>query len=176
MTKPIPDLLTYPRSGMSGCHGGENNVVKVGTRFIASRPARPCQRNDVVLQELARVYVRDALRKWVPEANAILVSAVIADASLELRVGVRGCKRQLYPRTSASRCEPHLRYGRPMSEEYNDAWMRARAPCAGSKSSPRFAANGRITERLWSVPETCSPLCLLLGMKLSPATSTSGLS
>ena len=28
---------------MSGCHGDENNFVKVGTRFIASSPARLCR-------------------------------------------------------------------------------------------------------------------------------------
>ena len=29
------------------------------------------QRNDAILAELARVYVRDALRKWLPEAQII---------------------------------------------------------------------------------------------------------
>jgi hypothetical protein len=29
------------------------------------------QRNDAILAEIARVYVRDALRKWLPEAQLI---------------------------------------------------------------------------------------------------------
>ena len=40
---PNPNLLTYPRSGMPGCHGDENNVAMVGTPFIASNPARLCR-------------------------------------------------------------------------------------------------------------------------------------
>jgi hypothetical protein len=47
------------------------------------------QRNDVVLAELARVYVRDALRKWVPEAEVISVTATQDESSLVLQVRFR---------------------------------------------------------------------------------------
>ena len=51
-----PDLLTYPRSGMSGCHGDEDNVATVGTRFIASSQARLCR-----ARHTAHVWVRTAV-------------------------------------------------------------------------------------------------------------------
>lgn len=33
------------------------------------------QKNDETLQELARIYVRDTLRRWVPEATVVEVQA-----------------------------------------------------------------------------------------------------
>ncbi len=48
------------------------------------------QRNDAVLAELARVYVRDALRKWVPEAVALDVTPSADGADLSIRIRVRG--------------------------------------------------------------------------------------
>lgn len=47
------------------------------------------QRNEAVLAELARVYIRDALRKWVPEAEVLSVGVERADAALNLRVRFR---------------------------------------------------------------------------------------
>jgi hypothetical protein len=44
------------------------------------------QRNDAVLGELARVYIRDALRRWLPEAQVVSVAVERVDASLVLRV------------------------------------------------------------------------------------------
>lgn len=53
------------------------------------------QRNDAVLQELARVYVRDALRRWVPEAELIEVTATRSGATIDLRVRFREAAEQL---------------------------------------------------------------------------------
>ena len=47
------------------------------------------QRNDAALAELARVYVRDALRRWVPEAELVAVDATRDGATLALRVRYR---------------------------------------------------------------------------------------
>jgi hypothetical protein len=47
------------------------------------------QRNDAVLAELARVYVRDALRRWVPEATLVAIEVVRDGAQLALRVRFR---------------------------------------------------------------------------------------
>lgn len=44
------------------------------------------QRNDVALAELGRVYIRDALRRWVPEAEIVSVVAGRDGAVLTLRV------------------------------------------------------------------------------------------
>ena len=47
------------------------------------------QRNDAALAELARVYVRDALKRWVPEAELVSVSATRQDATLQIKVRFR---------------------------------------------------------------------------------------
>ena len=47
------------------------------------------QRNDHALVELARIYIRDALRRWAPEAELRSVSAVREGATLSLRVRYR---------------------------------------------------------------------------------------
>lgn len=51
------------------------------------------QRNDHALIELARIYVRDALRKWLPEAAVVSVAAVRDGASLALRVRFRSTRK-----------------------------------------------------------------------------------
>lgn len=51
------------------------------------------QRNDAVLAELARVYVRDALRKWVPEAEVLEVSVVRDGSSLTLKIRYRSATK-----------------------------------------------------------------------------------
>lgn len=51
------------------------------------------QRNDAALAELARVQVRDALKRWVPEVELVEVSVSREDASLLLRVRFRAAKR-----------------------------------------------------------------------------------
>ena len=51
------------------------------------------QRNDDVLQELARVYVRDALKRWVPEVEVVGVDAVRDGAALRLSVRFRETQR-----------------------------------------------------------------------------------
>ena len=47
------------------------------------------QRNDAVLAELARVYVRDALRKWVPEAQIVDVKVARDGSTVTLFVRYR---------------------------------------------------------------------------------------
>ncbi len=44
------------------------------------------QRNDDILGELARVYVRDALSKWVPEAEVVSAEASRDGPTLSIRV------------------------------------------------------------------------------------------
>lgn len=47
------------------------------------------QRNDAALAELARVYVRDALQRWVPEAELVAVTATRSGTAIDLRVRFR---------------------------------------------------------------------------------------
>jgi hypothetical protein len=59
------------------------------TNFGAGLSLLRHQRNDLVLEELTRVYAREALGSWIPEAKIIACRATRADASiqLELRIG-----------------------------------------------------------------------------------------
>ena len=59
------------------------------TNFGAGLALLRHQRNDAALKELARVYVRDALKRWVP--GAVLVSLAVEQEGpvLTLRVRVR---------------------------------------------------------------------------------------
>ena len=52
------------------------------------------QRNDAALAELARVHVRDALKRWVPEAELVEVAVTREDATLQLRVRFRPARRR----------------------------------------------------------------------------------
>jgi phage baseplate assembly protein W len=47
------------------------------------------QRNDDALRELARVYVREALKRWVPSAQLVSLDVKQDGPSLTLRVRVR---------------------------------------------------------------------------------------
>ena len=47
------------------------------------------RRNDAALKELARTYVRDALRRWLPNVRLVSLTVEQQDASLFLRVRVR---------------------------------------------------------------------------------------
>jgi hypothetical protein len=49
-------------------------------------------RNDEALADLARVYVRDCLKRWVPEAELVEVAATRDGATLQLRVRFRATK------------------------------------------------------------------------------------
>jgi hypothetical protein len=51
------------------------------------------QRNDVALAELARVYIRDALRKWVPESSLVALTAERDGPALTLRIQVAAKSR-----------------------------------------------------------------------------------
>ena len=63
------------------------------TAFGAGLDLLRHQRNDAALAELARVQVRDTLKRWVPEAELVEVSVSREDASLLLRVRYRPAKR-----------------------------------------------------------------------------------
>jgi hypothetical protein len=47
------------------------------------------QNNDIALGELARIYIRDAFRRWLPEATLISVAVDRSDSVLALRVRFR---------------------------------------------------------------------------------------
>jgi hypothetical protein len=51
------------------------------------------QRNDAALAELARVYIRDALRKWLPEATVVGIGVLRDGPELALRVRYRATSR-----------------------------------------------------------------------------------
>jgi phage baseplate assembly protein W len=59
------------------------------TNFGAALPLLRHQRNDAPLQELARVYVRDALKRWVPGAQVVSLDVEQEGAALTLRLRVR---------------------------------------------------------------------------------------
>ncbi|MFH1864303.1 MAG: GPW/gp25 family protein [Candidatus Eisenbacteria bacterium] len=63
------------------------------TAFGAGLEILRHQRSDAALAELARVQIRDALRRWVPEAAVVGVRVERSDATLELRVRVRDSAR-----------------------------------------------------------------------------------
>lgn len=54
------------------------------TRFGADLDDLRHQSNDIVLAELARVRIRDALRRWVPEVEVLDVMANRVGSRLEL--------------------------------------------------------------------------------------------
>ena len=56
------------------------------TSFGTPLEALRHQRNDTALQELARVYIRDALARWVPAATLIGVDIQRDESGLCLRV------------------------------------------------------------------------------------------
>ncbi len=63
------------------------------TAFGAGLDLLRHQRNDAALAELARVHVRDALKRWVPEAELVEVAVTREDATLMLRVRFRPARR-----------------------------------------------------------------------------------
>ena len=63
------------------------------TAFGAGLDLLRHQRNDAALAELARVHVRDALRRWVPEVDLVEVAVTRDDATLQLRVRYLSSRR-----------------------------------------------------------------------------------
>lgn len=59
------------------------------TNFGAALALLRHQPNDVALRELARIYVRDALKRWVPSAVLLDVAVEQDGPALTLRVPVR---------------------------------------------------------------------------------------
>jgi phage baseplate assembly protein W len=59
------------------------------TAFGAGLDLLRHQRNDAALSELARIYIRDTLKKWVPEVVLLKVTAVQKEANLQLEVRFR---------------------------------------------------------------------------------------
>ena len=72
------------------------------TAFGAGLDLLRHQRNDAALAELARVHVRDALRRWMPEAELLEVAASREGAALVLRVRVRSRGSGATPSTTAT--------------------------------------------------------------------------
>lgn len=63
------------------------------TAFGSSISLLRHQSNDDVLRELARVYVRDALKRWVPSATLASLSVEQLDTSVTIRIRVRENQR-----------------------------------------------------------------------------------
>ena len=82
-SKVLQTLLTQ---GATSRSSGE---LPWRTAFGAGLEILRHQRSDAALAELARVQIRDALRRWVPEAELVSVNVQRSDAALELRVRVR---------------------------------------------------------------------------------------
>lgn len=59
------------------------------TAFGAGLELLRHQRSDAALGELARVHIRDALQRWVPEAQLVSIKVERSEATLKLRVRVR---------------------------------------------------------------------------------------
>jgi phage baseplate assembly protein W len=59
------------------------------TSFGAKLHTLRHQRNDLALAELARVFVRDALRTWLPEVQLVCITVDRDDNELSLRVRFR---------------------------------------------------------------------------------------
>jgi hypothetical protein len=87
-TKVLQALMT---AGATPRSSGE---LPWRTSFGAGLDLLRHQRNDVALAELARVQVRDALKRWVPEAELVEVRVSREDATLMLRVRYRPARRQ----------------------------------------------------------------------------------
>lgn len=62
------------------------------TSFGAGLALLRHQRNDAALKELARVYVRDALKRWVPGAKVLGVEVEQRGATITVRVRI--CERE----------------------------------------------------------------------------------
>jgi phage baseplate assembly protein W len=86
-TKVLQALMT---AGATPRSSGE---LPWRTSFGAGLDLLRHQRNDVALAELARVQVRDALKRWVPEAELVEVRVTREDATLMLRVRYRPARR-----------------------------------------------------------------------------------
>jgi hypothetical protein len=80
VTQALMTEGTTPRSG------GE---LPWRTEFGSGLTLLRHQRNDEAVRELARVYVRDALRRWVPEAELVSVETKTSENRVEVRVRVR---------------------------------------------------------------------------------------
>jgi len=59
------------------------------TAFGAGLDLLRHQRNDAALSELARIYIRDTLKKWVPGVDLVNVKTVRDGATLQLKVRFR---------------------------------------------------------------------------------------
>jgi len=90
-TKALQALMT---AGATPRSSGE---LPWRTSFGAGLDLLRHQRNDVALAELARVQVRDALKRWVPEAELVEVRVTREDAALMLHVRYRPARRAGVP-------------------------------------------------------------------------------
>jgi hypothetical protein len=58
-------------------------------------------RNDAALADLARIYVRDCLERWVPDVELVEVNAARSDATLTLKVHFRAASTDASKEASA---------------------------------------------------------------------------
>lgn len=65
------------------------------TSFGAGLALLRHRRNDAALKELARVHIRDALRRWLPGVQLVRLEATSEGESLTLRVLVREDAREV---------------------------------------------------------------------------------
>lgn len=73
----------------SGATPGSAGELPWRTAFGAGLDRLRHQRNDAVLAELARVYVRDALERWVPGARITALEVHGEGEALAIRLRVR---------------------------------------------------------------------------------------
>jgi len=87
-----PDLLKSKVVQVLGTEGetaSSSGELPWRTAFGAGFHLLRNQNNDVALAGLGQVYARNALRRWVPEAELVEASAVREDDVLYLRVRFR---------------------------------------------------------------------------------------
>lgn len=82
-SKVLQALLTQGATARSSGELPWRTAFGSGLELLRHHP------NDAVLAELARVHIRDALRRWVPEAELVSVQVLRSSATLELRVRVQ---------------------------------------------------------------------------------------
>ncbi len=79
-------LQTLMTEGFSPLSSGE---LPWRTAFGSSLTLLRHQNNNTVLVELARVYIRDALKKWIPSAEVKSVEVISDKASITLKLRIK---------------------------------------------------------------------------------------
>ncbi len=79
-------LQTLMTEGFSPRSSGE---LPWRTAFGSSLTLLRHQNNNTALAELARVYIRDALKKWIPSAEIKSVEVISKEASITLKLRIK---------------------------------------------------------------------------------------